>query len=122
MKDGSFQLSENSVSASQQQLGVFPGTYQVAVSATKILSEGSNEVEWLAPSKYADSTTSGIELNIAGPKENLQIDLTWEGDELSEDVSASDAEKIHQAQDASEEATSDSTTDKPQDEEAPEKS
>lgn len=119
MEDGSFELSENAISTSQEQLGVFPGTYQVAVSASKVIDEASNDVEWLAPSKYADFRTSGIEVQIMGPKEDMQIDLTWKGDEQSDDASASDAEAKLKGNADSEQSSKESTSDAPQEEEAP---
>ncbi len=57
--------------------GVVPGTHRVSISASNILSE--SKVQWFAPKKYADFRTSGIEVKIAEPTDDLKIELTWSG-------------------------------------------
>lgn len=79
MSDGSFKLAENSLSSSRLTDGVSPGIYRVSISASKVIDEDAGQVEWLAPSKYADFRTSGLELKIAGPEQDLRLDLTWKG-------------------------------------------
>ncbi|MDZ4657553.1 MAG: hypothetical protein SH868_08225 [Bythopirellula sp.] len=82
LSDGTFALAETSLSSDPDQKGVAPGKYRVAVSASKVIDEDAGEVEWLAPSKYADFRTSEIEEQIEGPRSDLVIDLTWEGNEM----------------------------------------
>lgn len=79
MSDGSFNLAENSLSSSRLTEGVSPGIYRVSISASKVIDEDAEQVEWLAPSKYADFRTSGLELKIDGPERDLRLDLTWKG-------------------------------------------
>jgi hypothetical protein len=57
--------------------GAIPGTHRVQVSANRIIS--NNKIEWFAPSKYADFRTSGIEIVVAEPVDNLTIELTSDG-------------------------------------------
>jgi hypothetical protein len=116
--DGTFELTETSLSPNPNQQGVAPGKYRVAVSATKIIDEDADEVEWLAPSKYADFRTSEIEMEINGPQKDLIVDLTWEGNELPEaDEDESNPEEST-SEDISEEAPVDQL---PQEQESPEK-
>jgi hypothetical protein len=79
MSDGSFKLAENSLSSSRSNDGVSAGIYQVSISASKVIDEDAGQVEWLAPSKYADFRTSGLEVRIEGPERDLRLDLTWKG-------------------------------------------
>jgi hypothetical protein len=89
MSDGSFELGESSISIQPgSALGIMPGVYRVAVSASEIIDELTEEVRWLAPSKYADFRTSGLEVTVDGPQKELIINLTWEGSETTEDGSA----------------------------------
>ena len=83
--DGSFMLSESSLSSSRLTDGVVPGIYRVSVSAAKVIDEDADQVEWLAPSQYADFRTSGIELEIDRPCKDLIVDLTWKGSESVDD-------------------------------------
>lgn len=34
---------------------------------------------WLAPKKYIDPTTSGLEIDVPGPRNDVEIRLTWGG-------------------------------------------
>lgn len=74
--DGSFTLTEHSLSAESESLGVMPGVYRVAVTATRVVDEDSGEVEWLVPSRYADFRTSGLQVAIGEAKTDLKIELT----------------------------------------------
>lgn len=57
--------------------GVVPGTHRVEVAATESIDERSKR--WHAPKKYADQNTSGIEVTIDQPTDDLAIELTWSG-------------------------------------------
>lgn len=59
--------------------GVIPGTHQVEVAATEGIDDRTTR--WHAPKKYADKATSGIEVTIDEPTEDLVIELTWGGQE-----------------------------------------
>jgi len=85
MHDGSFQLGESSVGDKGGTDGVLPGKYQIAVSASQILNEEKDKVKWLAPSHYADHRSSGLEVVIKEAKDDLLVELTWEGAETEED-------------------------------------
>ena len=56
--------------------GAVLGKHQVAVIANKTLDEVT--MKWFAPQKYADYTTSGIEIEITGPTDDLLIELSSE--------------------------------------------
>lgn len=81
LENGSFQLGSNSVGKITGVDGVPPGKYRIAVSSSIILSEEEESVNWLAPRRYADFRTSGLEADLQAPEENLLIELTWEGSE-----------------------------------------
>lgn len=83
--DGTFALSQASLNSDPTQRGINAGIYRVAVSAAKIIDEDSDNVEWLAPSKYADFRTSEISIEIERPHDDLVVDLTWAGDESVDD-------------------------------------
>jgi hypothetical protein len=55
--------------------GAIPGTHRVQVSSNRIIS--ANKIEWFAPPSYADFRTSGIEVNVDEPTDDLTIELTW---------------------------------------------
>lgn len=57
--------------------GATVGTLKVEVVGRESLSE--TQARWLAPKKYADRTTSELEVEITKPTDSLVIDLTWEG-------------------------------------------
>lgn len=57
--------------------GATLGLHQVKVTAIEPINERSNR--WLAPKKYADERSSGIEVEVAEPIEDLKIELTWDG-------------------------------------------
>lgn len=70
--DGRFTLSSFELND-----GAPTGTHPVTVSAVEGVTEQSNR--WHAPKKYANSVTSGLQVTIDGPTDNLEIKLTWEG-------------------------------------------
>jgi hypothetical protein len=72
---GRFQLASQLIDG--QQEGVLPGVYRVAVTSNEIVD--AETARWLAPAKYADFRTSGLEVNVDRPLNDLAIDLTWEG-------------------------------------------
>jgi hypothetical protein len=57
--------------------GAVLGKHRVKVTACQPIDERSNR--WHAPKKYADEQTSGIEIDIAEPADDLAINLTWSG-------------------------------------------
>lgn len=77
MADGSFDLASDRVNQISEP-GVLVGTYQVQVSANRIIDDET--IHWYAPAKYADFRTAGLDLTIDRPTDDLAIDLTW-GDE-----------------------------------------
>jgi hypothetical protein len=60
--------------------GAIPGTHRVQVSANRIIS--ANKIEWFAPSKYADFRTSGIEVVVAEPVDDVTIELDSGGKKM----------------------------------------
>ena len=59
--------------------GAVTGTHRVAVIANKPADEFT--MQWLAPQRYADYQTSGLEFVIDGPTDDLTINLTSGPDE-----------------------------------------
>jgi hypothetical protein len=57
--------------------GAVPGLHQVAVNGLERISDW--EVRWHAPKKYSTEQSSGLTQKIAGPTEDVVINLTWEG-------------------------------------------
>lgn len=57
--------------------GATLGLHQVKVTAIEPINERSNR--WHAPKKYADERSSGIEVEVTEPIEDLKIELTWDG-------------------------------------------
>ncbi|WP_145107798.1 hypothetical protein [Botrimarina mediterranea] len=70
--EGRFQLT-----CFEKHDGVIPGTHRVEVAATEGIDDRT--VRWHAPKKYADQSTSGIEVTIDEPTDDLVIELTWSG-------------------------------------------
>jgi hypothetical protein len=57
--------------------GAIVGRHKVKVTAAQPL--GTDQVRWLAPKKYADENTSGIEKEVTEPVSDMKIELTWAG-------------------------------------------
>ena len=90
LENGSYQLGTSSVGSVGGVDGVPPGKYRIAVSSSIILSEEEETIKWLAPSRYADFRTSGLEADLQAPDDNLFVELTWEGSESDGDSESSD--------------------------------
>ncbi len=72
-EDGSFTLTTFS-----KEDGSVPGTHRVAVVAYD--ESTPSTLRWLVPRKYSDHNTSGLTVDIDGPNDSLEIELTWEGE------------------------------------------
>ncbi|WP_145284035.1 hypothetical protein [Pirellulimonas nuda] len=72
--DGSFFISMY-----EKGDGLTTGSYTVAVSALEPVSNTSQR--WYAPKKYADHKTSELVVEITKPTSDLNLELTWEGDD-----------------------------------------
>lgn len=70
--DGRFSLSCYEIND-----GVVPGTHRVTVQATEHIND--RETRWLTPKKYGNPTTSGLQITVEEPTDDLKIDLSWEG-------------------------------------------
>jgi hypothetical protein len=57
--------------------GAVIGKHQVKVTACQAINDRSSR--WLAPKKYADTSSSGIEIEITEPKDDVTINLSWDG-------------------------------------------
>jgi hypothetical protein len=75
-KQGEFILSSY-----EQGDGTLAGSQQVAIMTREAISP--TQAKWHAPKKYAKHETSGIVIEIAGPTDDLQIDLSWGGEKPS---------------------------------------
>jgi hypothetical protein len=66
-----------SLSCYETNDGALPGRHRVQVSAIEMIS--ASKAKWHAPKKYADFRTSGLEVEITEPTDDLTIELTWAG-------------------------------------------
>jgi hypothetical protein len=57
--------------------GCVAGKHRVAVLPQKVINE--NATKWFAPKKYVDPDTSGLTLDVDGPRDDVEIHLTWQG-------------------------------------------
>jgi hypothetical protein len=57
--------------------GCVPGTHCVTVIAVKSLN--STTKKWFAPKKYANRGMSGLTIEVNGPRDDVEIHLTWKG-------------------------------------------
>lgn len=57
--------------------GVVPGTHPVTINAGREISD--TKTEWLAPKKYMKPETSGLTLTIDEPRDDVLIELSWDG-------------------------------------------
>ncbi|MEN1679701.1 MAG: hypothetical protein AAGJ46_08910 [Planctomycetota bacterium] len=71
-QDGRFELT-----CFESGDGAMPGKHLVTVYAAEPL--GETAIRWHAPKKYSKPTTSGIEITIDEPTEDIEIELTWGG-------------------------------------------
>jgi hypothetical protein len=55
--------------------GALLGKHRVQVASNRIISD--SKIEWFAPPEYADFRTSGIEIEISKPVDDLKIELKW---------------------------------------------
>jgi len=70
--DGRFMLS-----CYKQGDGANVGVHKVKITAIEPINDRSQR--WLAPKKYSDENTSGIEIEITEPVDDLKIELSWDG-------------------------------------------
>lgn len=84
--NGAFRLTEATLDKQAKPDGVAPGRYRIGVSSTEVLDEDEGEVIKHIPGRYADFRTSELEMEIDAPKEDLIIELTWEGAEERTDL------------------------------------
>jgi hypothetical protein len=98
LADGSFELASDSVNR-VSEAGVRPGNYRVQVSASKVVDDET--IRWNAPEKYADFRTSGLNVTIDKPIDDLVLELTWGGaepaqetDSLPDEQNGSDAKGV----------------------------
>jgi hypothetical protein len=71
-KDGRFQLT-----CFQPGDGAVLGKHKVKVTVSEGIDEHS--MRWFAPKKYADENTSGLEVEVTEPRDDMKIELTWDG-------------------------------------------
>ncbi len=71
-KEGRFKLT-----CFEPNDGAVTGHHIVTVMGQEPI--GETILKWHAPKKYADPSTSGLTQEIAGPTDNIVINLTWDG-------------------------------------------
>lgn len=57
--------------------GAVVGNHHVRIAASE--PYGADAVRWSAPKKYANEQTSGIQVDVQGPVDDLKIELSWDG-------------------------------------------
>lgn len=57
--------------------GCVLGTHPVEIIAFEPIDD--DHVRWIAPPKYRRKATSGLNITIDGPNDDLTIELTWDG-------------------------------------------
>ncbi|MGY8769196.1 MAG: hypothetical protein ACKVH8_12325 [Pirellulales bacterium] len=70
--DGSFQLTTYDTND-----GCVLGNHKVAIIGSE--SQSATGTKWHAPMIYSSSRTSGLTLNVTEAKDNVVIELTWDG-------------------------------------------
>jgi hypothetical protein len=75
LADGSFRLASESVNQ-LSAVGVPLGKYRIQVSASNVVDDST--IRWNAPARYADFRTSGLDVTIQKPTDDLVIELTWD--------------------------------------------
>jgi hypothetical protein len=70
--DGSFKLKTY-----EDDDGCVVGIHPLEVCASKNL--GETAIQWFAPKKYAAIATSGLKIEVHGPRHDVEIHLTWKG-------------------------------------------
>ncbi|MBN2580628.1 MAG: hypothetical protein JXB10_16705 [Pirellulales bacterium] len=70
--DGSFTLT-----TFDDHDGCVIGKHRVAVQPQKVIN--ATTTKWFAPKKYTNRKTSGLEIEVNGPRDDLEINLTWQG-------------------------------------------
>ena len=66
-----------SISAFSENDGLMIGKHPVAVISKENIN--GKTVKWLIPKKYTDIATSGLEIDVPGPRSDVVINLTWGG-------------------------------------------
>jgi hypothetical protein len=66
-----------SLSSYQPGDGATLGKHKVRVDAAESIGEDTRK--WHAPKRYASVNTSGLEVQIDGPRDDVKIELTWDG-------------------------------------------
>lgn len=91
-RDGTFRLTDSSVSNEQSLPGVPIGMYQIGISSAEVIDEDKGEILRHIPSHYADYRQSDLKMEITKAEEDLVIELTWKGFEET-DEEAEETEK-----------------------------
>lgn len=72
--DGTFELRY-----SGDQKGALVGEHRVEIAASLTLTP--TKVKWHAPKKYASIGTSGLTYTVDGPKDDVVLEIEWQGRE-----------------------------------------
>jgi len=70
--DGSFTLTTY-----EENDGCVLGTHKVSIIANE--SQGPSAMKWFAPKDYADTVTSNLTLEVKEPRDDVEINLSWNG-------------------------------------------
>ena len=92
-KEGRFKLT-----CRDPEDGAILGNHHILVDGSEVLSSSDTmtKFKWHAPKKYASAETSGLTENITGPRDDLVINLTWDGDKpFVETIGSNSEPEIH---------------------------
>jgi hypothetical protein len=56
--------------------GIIPGKHKVAVISKEVIN--ANTQKWFVPKKYSETSTSGLEIDVTGPNNDIKFDLKSE--------------------------------------------
>jgi hypothetical protein len=58
--------------------GTMMGKHPVAIISKEDINE-TKSTKWLIPKKYSEIATSGLEIDVPGPRSDVEINVTWGG-------------------------------------------
>lgn len=61
----------------EDQDGCVLGTHKVVIVSNE--SQGPYAMKWFAPKEYSDMVSTPLKLDVTGPKEDVVIELSWNG-------------------------------------------
>lgn len=75
--------------------GAVVGRHKVSIDGGEVLPGSTDRVthiQWHAPKKYAEATSSGLVLDVSQPRDDVVFNLTWDGAAPFQETVRHDAE------------------------------